>query len=90
MDPQGFDAVYFGTLRIQDAGGTLDNMRQIRAFPVSGGIRILALTRSLQGPVSVSGQGINLENPQKLRLAIRLGLPFWPWRRSGNFFGPQN
>ena len=90
VNPQDFDSVYFGTLRIQDAGGTLENMRQIRAFPVSGGIRILAMTRSLQGPVSVSGTGINSENPQKLRLAIRLGLPFWPWRRPGNFFGPQN
>lgn len=90
VDLHDFESIYFGTLTIQDAVGTLDNVRDIRAFPFPGGIRVLALTRALHGPVSALGQGIDLENPQKLRAAIRFGLPFWPWHRAGRFFGPQN
>ena len=85
-----FNAVYFGTLAISDVEGRLENIRDIRAFPTPTGVRILALSRSLLGPVIVSGQGLESGNSTRLRVAVHLHLPFWPWSRSDAFYGPRD
>jgi hypothetical protein len=89
VGPNDFNTIYFGNLRVTDAKGTLENVKQVRAFPVANGIRILALTRSLDGPVTVEGEGMHVVTPVRLRAVVHWGIPFWLWSRAGEFYGPR-
>jgi hypothetical protein len=90
VGPRDFNAIYmFSHLHATDADGTLENIKQVRAFPLGDGVRILALTRSLVGHVTVDGDGMQVATPVRLRAALRWGIPFWPWSRGDEFYGPR-
>ena len=87
--PHDFNTVYQGALTVTDAVGTLQNIRQVRAFPFGEGIRILSLTRAIHGPATVRGAGIDEVAPIRLRAAVRWGVPLSPWTSTGAFYGPR-
>jgi hypothetical protein len=89
VGPQDFNTIYFGDLRVTDADGTLDNIKQVRAFPLGNGIRILALTRSLADHVTVEGQGIHATTSTRLRAVIHWGFPLRGWSRADELYGPR-
>jgi len=88
--PHDFNTIYFSDLHVTDADGTLENVRQVRAIPFGEGVRILALTRSLVGHITVDGDGMHVTTPVRLRAALRWGIPFWPWSRADEFYGARS
>jgi hypothetical protein len=89
VGPQDFETIYFGDLHVTDADGTLDNMTQMRAFPLGNGIRILALTRSLADHVTVEGQGIHTTASTRLRAVVHWGFPLQHWSSAHVLYGPH-
>jgi hypothetical protein len=90
VGPRDFGAIYlFSHLHVTDRDGTLENIKQVRAFPLGDGVRILALTRSLVGHVTADGDGMSVMKPVRLRAALHWGIPFWPWSRADEFYGPR-
>ncbi len=89
VGPRDFNTIYFGDLRVMEADGTLENIKQVRAVPLGNGVRILALTRSLVGHVTVDGNGMHVMAPVRLRAVVHWGIPFWPWSRADEFYGPR-
>jgi hypothetical protein len=48
-NPPGFDQSYFAPIALHDTAGEMLGVRNMRAFPVPYGMRIMALTRDFQG-----------------------------------------
>lgn len=85
-----FNTIYMSSsLHVTDADGTLENIKQVRAIPLGDGVRILALTRSLVGDVTVDGDGMHVTTPVRFRAALHWGIPFWPWSRADEFYGAR-
>jgi hypothetical protein len=87
--PHDFDTVYFGDMSVTDAAGTLQNIKQVRAFPFGDGVRVLALKRSFHGRETVRGDGMDAVAPVRLRVAVHWGIPLWPWSRADTFYGAR-
>ncbi len=84
-----FDSVNFAGFRLTDAAGTLENINQMRAIALPDRTRIVALTRPLHPPVSVTMPELHDTTPVPLRMAYRFGLPSWLWARADEFYGPR-
>jgi hypothetical protein len=84
-----FNVVYFGQLTLTDQAGPLSNIAQVRSIPMPDGVRVLMLTRSLQEPITVQGQGLDSVTPVRIHARLRMGVPFWPWSKVAPFYGPQ-
>jgi len=63
-----FDTTYFGDVTLHDDAGTLVNVKQIRAIPMPGGVRVMALKRPFQGDVTANGAGLDGLESVRLRL----------------------
>lgn len=84
-----FNTVYFGRLSVRDSRGTLQNIKDMRAFPFGDGVRILALKRSFHGPATVIGDGMDSVAPLRLRVSAGWGIPFWPWTLADAAYGAR-
>ncbi len=78
----GFDQSNFGNFILRDAQGPLRNVPDIRAIPVPGGMRVVALTRDFVGPVSFEpGHGFAPElvaaEPLRFAASVVPGRPCW-------------
>jgi len=87
--PPGFDAAYFRPLVVRDDRGPLANIYDIRAFPVPGGMRLVALRRDFAGDViwEAAPPGWSAAGPpERFAAGFRLGWPCWllPCRRVPN------
>ena len=86
---RSFDKFYFDPLQMVDAAGPMENIKQVRAIAIRQGVRILALTRSLEMPFTVSSGDLSPVNAVPLSEQISFGLPSWLWGRSDEMFGPR-
>jgi len=78
----GFDQSNFGNFTLRDAQGPLRNVPEIRAIPVPGGMRVIALTRDIEGPVVFEpGHGfapaLVAAEPLRFGAGLVLGRPCW-------------
>lgn len=78
----GFDQTYWGALILHDAGGTLANVSDMRAFPVPGGMRVIALSRPFAGPVAFDRSdslppGLVDGQPDRFAEHWAIGWPCW-------------
>ena len=78
----GFEQAYFSPLVVHDAQGRLENVNDIRAIPIEGGVRLIALRRPFQGAITAEpGHGLpaGLLDTQPVRYAagLALGRPCW-------------
>ena len=81
-DAPGFDPSYFGDLIIQDAHGAMANITDMRAIPVPGGMRVIALTREFDGPVTLRparglAPALVADTPARFAERLVLGRPCW-------------
>jgi hypothetical protein len=89
---EDFNYISSGNWQITDATGVLhNNTHQIRALPYgNGGVRIIAVTRSFVPPVRVQGTGFDdLQPSDYLKATIRWKVPFLPWIKPGDDYGPH-
>lgn len=88
-DAPGFDQSYFNDMTVRDARGVLANVPEFRAFPVPGGMRVIALSRRFEGPVSFEPghnlpAGLVTGEPDRFVPQLSLGRPCWmPGSRCG-------
>ncbi|MBV9653113.1 MAG: hypothetical protein JOZ42_00980 [Acetobacteraceae bacterium] len=80
-DP-GFEQTYFAPLALRDASGELDNIRDMRAFPVPFGMRLIALRRDVRGETNWVADhappGPIAQVPgHRWAVGVRLGRPCW-------------
>jgi len=78
----GFSDSYFGDFTVVDAAGHLRDIADVRAFPVPGGMRVIALRRPFVGGVRIeSGQSLPpalaASEPTRWRERLVLGRPCW-------------
>ena len=83
------DSVYFDPVELRDARGTMHNIRQMRAIRFGTGVRVLALTRPFEMPVSIPDAQVGGAVGMPLAEAIEIGLPTWLWRRDAGALGPR-
>ncbi len=81
-DAPGFDASYFGAFRLRDGRGVLANISDVRAFPVPGGMRVIGLSRRIEGDVVFEPghglpDGLVAGVPERFVPALVLGRPCW-------------
>jgi hypothetical protein len=88
VGPRDFNTIYFGTYYATDAVGTLRNIQQMRGFPFGSGVRVLGMTRDFHSPITMHGEGLDASPPVALRTTVHWGIPFWPWSRADDFYGP--
>ncbi len=78
-----FDRSYFGDFTIADDGGTLHNISDFRAFPVPGGMRVIANRRPFEGTVHVRlgseplPADLLASSPDRFGESVVLGRPCW-------------
>ncbi len=78
----GFAPLYFGALTVRDVSGELDNIRDMRAFPVPSGMRVIALARDFEGNERWEAGhappgAIALAPARRWVVGVRLGRPCW-------------
>ena len=78
----GFDQSYFAPLTLVDARGALMNLRQMRAFPIPGGMRVVAMRRSFFGPVAwqaghAPADTAMAQPARRSGIGFTLGRPCW-------------
>jgi hypothetical protein len=73
-------ASYFGQLVMHDSAGPLRNVVDVRAFPIPGGLRVVAVRRDFVGDPAwdVAPPGLEGTVPRaRYRSRLRFGLPCW-------------
>ena len=81
-DAPGFDPSYFNEFTAHDSRGPLIGIAGLRAFPVPGGMRVIALTRRIEGALVFSPDtglppALLASTPARFVPSLTWGRPCW-------------